>query len=97
MDINLQGKTPKVSTLEEANEIIKALWAVIQKLSERLETNSKNSSLAPSEDRSSKNKSNIKRNEERRKNPKKSGGQPGHKKHERTLLPLDKVDNVVQC
>ena len=97
MDINLQGKTPKASTLEEANEIIKALWAVIQKLSERLETNSKNSSLAPSEDRSSKNKSNIKRNEERRKNPKKSGGQPGHKKHERTLLPLDKVDNVVQC
>ena len=55
MDINLQGKTPKASTLEEANEIIKALWAVIQKLSERLETNSKNSSLAPSEDRSSKN------------------------------------------
>ena len=43
-------------------------------LSERLETNSKNSSLAPSKDRSSKNKSNIKRNEQRRKNPKKPGG-----------------------
>ena len=33
MDINLKGKAPKASTLEEANEIIKALWAVIQKLS----------------------------------------------------------------
>jgi transposase len=97
MDINLKGKTPKASTLEEANEIIKALWAVIQKLSERLETNSKNSSLAPSKDRSQKNKSNIKRNEERRKNPKKSGGQLGHKKHERTLLPVDKVHHVVRC
>ena len=97
MDINLKGKTPKASTVKEANEIIKALWAIIQKLSERVETNSKNSSLAPSKDRSSQNKSNIKRNEERRKNPKKSGGQLGHKKHERTLLPLDQVDNVVQC
>jgi hypothetical protein len=97
MDINLKGKAPKANTVEEANEIIKALWAVIQKLLERLETNSKNSSLAPSKDRSSKNKSNIKRNEERRKNSKKSGGQPGHKKQERILLPLDKVDNVVQC
>lgn len=97
MDINLKGKAPKANTLDEANEIIKALWSVIQKLSERLETNSKNSSLSPSKDRSSKNKSNIKRNEERRKNPKKSGGQPGHKKHERTLIPLDKVDHVVQC
>jgi Family of unknown function (DUF6444) len=74
MDIHLKGKAPKASTLEEANEIIKALWVIIQKLSERLETNSKNSSLSPSKDRSSKNKSNIKRNEERRKNPKKSGG-----------------------
>jgi len=55
MDINLKGKTPKASTFEEANEIIKALWSVIQKLSERLETNNKNSSLSPSKDRSPKN------------------------------------------
>ena len=52
--MKLKGKAPKANTLEEAKEIIKALWAVIQKLSERLETNSKNSSLAPSKDRSSK-------------------------------------------
>src|SRR4029077_12661252 len=97
MDINLKGKSPKANTLEEANEIIKALWDIIQKLSEKLKTNSKNSSLSPSKDRSSKNKSNIKRSEDRRKNPKKQGGQPGHKKHERTLLPLDKVNQVVPC
>src|SRR5438552_2758707 len=95
--MDLKGKAPKASTLEEANKIIKLLWEVIQQLSEKSKTNSKNSSLSPSKDRSSKNKSNIKRNEERRKNPKKQGGQAGHKKHERTLLPLDKVDQVVQC
>jgi transposase len=86
-----------LAILEEANKIIKTLWDVIQKLSEKLKINSKNSSLSPSKDRSSKNKSNIKRTEERKKNPKKQGGQPGHQKHERTLLPLDKVNQVVEC
>ena len=31
MDMDLNGKTPKANTLEEANKIIKALWDVIQK------------------------------------------------------------------
>ncbi len=97
MNINLQGKVPKANTLEEANQIIKALWDVLQKLSECQKTNSKNSSLAPSKDKSSKNKSNLKRNEERRKNPKKTGGQLGHKKHERAPLPLNKVNQVLPC
>lgn len=97
MDININGKAPKASTIEEANEIIKALWGIINKLSEKLKINSKNSSLAPSKDRSSKNKSNIKRDEIRRKNRKKRGGQPGHKKHERAMLSIDKVDHIVEC
>ena len=97
MDMDLNGKTPKANSLEEANKIIRALWDAIQKLNEKLKTNSKNSSLAPSQDKQSKNKSNIKRTEERRKHPKKKGGQPGHKKHERILLPLDKVNYVVPC
>jgi transposase len=97
MSIDLKGKAPKANTLEEANKIIKALWDIIRQSNEKLKVNSKNSSLAPSKDRSSKNKSNIKRTEERRKNPKKQGGQPGHQKHERILLPLDKVNHVVPC
>lgn len=97
MDMDLKGKAPKARTLDEANEIISALWDIIQKLNEKLKINSKNSSLSPSKDKSSKNKSNIKRTEERKKNPKKRGGQPGHKKHERVLLPLDKVNHVVSC
>ena len=97
MDIDLKGKAPKANSIEEANKIIKALWDVIQQLIEQRKTNSKNSSLSPSKDKSSKNKSNIKRNEQRRKNPKKRGGQLGHKKYERILLPLDKVNHVVSC
>jgi len=95
--MDLKGKAPQANTLEEANKIIKALWDIIQRLNEKLKINSKNSSLAPSKDRSSKNKSNVKRSEERRKNPKKQGGQPGHQKHERVLLPSDKVNHVVSC
>lgn len=97
MNMNIKGKSPKASTLEEANKIIKALWGIIQQLDEKLKTSSKNSSLSPSKDRSSKNKSNIKRTEERKKNPRKQGGQPGHKKHEREMLSLNKVDHVVSC
>lgn len=52
MDINLKGKAPKANTLKEANEIIKALWDVIQKLIENSKINGKNSSLLPSKDRS---------------------------------------------
>lgn len=71
MDMDIKGKAPKAHTLEEANKIIKALWDIIQRLDEKLKISSKNSSLSPSKDRSSKNKSNIKRTEERKKNPKK--------------------------
>jgi transposase len=97
MNIDLKGKAPKARTLEEANEIIKALYDIIQQLNEKLKTNSKNSSLSPSKDKLQKNKSNIKRDEERRKNPKKQGGQLGHKKHERMMLPSDKVDHIIRC
>jgi transposase len=97
MDLNIKGKAPQANTLEEANKIIKALWDIIQRLDEKLKTSSKNSSLSPSKDRSSKNKSNIKRTEERKKNPKKQGGQPGHIKHERRLLSIDQVDHIVSC
>ena len=74
MDINLQGKVPTAHTLKEANQVIKALWSIICQLKEKTQTNSKNSSLPPSKDKSSKNKSNIKRTARRKKNPKNPGG-----------------------
>ena len=47
MDINLQGKAPTARSLQEANQVIKALWGIIRQLNESKQTNSKNSSLPP--------------------------------------------------
>ena len=74
MDIDLNGKAPKVQTLEEAKKVIKALWDIVRQKDENKNTNSKNSSLPPSKDNSSKKKSNVRRTEQRRKNPKNLGG-----------------------
>ena len=76
--------------------MIKALWSLLRNKEEKKNTNSKNSSLPPSKDNASKNKSNVRRTQQRKKNPKKRGGQPGHKKHERCLLPENKVDKTFQ-
>lgn len=35
MEMDLKGKAPKASTLDEANKIIKALWDIIQKLDDK--------------------------------------------------------------
>jgi len=95
--MNLKDKAPIADNLDDANKTIKWLWELARKLSNTQKVNSKNSSLPPSKDRSSKNKSNIKRNEQRKKNSKKQGGQPGHQKHERRLLPVEQVDQVINC
>lgn len=88
---------PLSAQIEALTEQNKKLQEKVISLEEKKRTNSKNSSLPPSKDRTSKHKSNAKRNAQRRKNPKKQGGQPGHKKHERALLPPEKVDSIVSC
>lgn len=118
MDIELSQDAPTASTLAEANATIKALWSLLQslsnrmdklsdenkslksklaKLSEKSKTNSKNSSLCPSKDKDSKNKSNVRRNALRKKTGKKRGAQAGHKRHERALLPPEEVDHIISC
>lgn len=95
--MNLNEKPPIADNLIDANKTIKRLWRLARELSNTKKSNSKNSSLPPSKDSSSKNKSNIKRDQQRKKNPKKQGGQPGHQKHERQLLPVEQIDQVVHC
>ena len=113
MDIELSQDAPTATTLAQANATIKALWSLLQwlsnridklsdenkglkskltKLSEKSKTNIKNSSLCPSKEKDSKNKSNVRRNALRKKTGKKRGAQPGHKRHERALLPPEEVD-----
>jgi len=83
--------------IDALQSTIKTLSARIAKLEERQKTNSKNSSLPPSKDKSSKNKTNAKRNAKRKALGRKRGGQPGHKKHERSLVPQEAVDHTVIC
>lgn len=91
---------PQAKTLEEAQELIDALWAItveqakqIEKMSKRIEeledklnTNSRNSSKPPSSDVGS-GKRNVK-------GGKKAGGQPGHPGKGRTLYAEGQVDQT---
>lgn len=96
------------ATLEEAAQLIAALFGQVQELlqqngalrervqelEERLKTNSNNSSKPPSTDSIwSKPKPGKPGSKERRKR----GGQPGHPGKRRELLPPDKVDQTITC
>ncbi|WP_370644254.1 DUF6444 domain-containing protein, partial [Myxococcus sp. RHSTA-1-4] len=62
------------------------------RLRERLGQNSTNSSAPPSSDAPGTVRAKKKRKKRKRRRP---GGQPGHPKHERELVPLESVQQVV--
>ncbi len=72
----------------EAQTIIRALLARLTELEARLKQNPRNSSLPPSSEHPH---AKPKRDPRRRR---KSGGQPGHAKHERPLLPPEQCTDV---
>lgn len=95
LDLDTLNLTPK--TLEEAIEVTGQLVKIILELKkendalrEQLNNNSNNSSLPPSSDMKKKKKPNIKSGRHR-------GGQPGHKAYQRTLVPAEQVDAMVDC
>ena len=73
----------------EAQAIILALLAKIQELESRLNKTPQNSSLPPSTQHP-----HAKPPSRKAKSRRKRGGQPGHAKHERPLLPTDRCDDV---
>jgi len=73
----------------DAQAIIRALLARIQELEARLNKTPKNSSLPPSSQHP-----HAKPPPRKRKKKKKRGGQPGHPKHDRPLIPADECDDV---
>ena len=93
------------STVEECHELIKRLVEItevlvarVEKLEhenrvlkERLDNNSSNSSLPPSQDLKKK------KQKKTQPNPNKGGGVKGHKGHHRSLLDLEEVDDIVPC
>jgi transposase len=83
----LDDLSSRFEALEAEN---KKLKLEIGQLKEHLNNNSSNSSLPPS-------KSFKKKKSNRQSSGKTSGGQPGHKGHNRKLLPIDQVDLIENC
>jgi hypothetical protein len=73
----------------EAQAIIRVLLAKIQELEARFNKTPQNSSLPPSTQHP-----HAKPPSRKAKSRKKRGGQPGHPKHERALLPTEQCDDV---
>jgi transposase len=73
----------------EAQAIIRMLLAKIQELEARLNKTPQNSSLPPSSQHP-----HAKPQRPQRKNKRRRGGQPGHTKHVRALLPTEQCDDV---
>ena len=84
----------RIAELEAENaqlrEAVKELMRRIAELEAKLGEDSSNSSKPPSSDPPWKD-----RDKDKKKRKKRRGGQPGHKKHERTLLPPEKVDEMI--
>ena len=71
---------------------IASLEAEVVELKARLNQSSQNSSKPPSSDGP-----HVKRKPPRPTSGRKRGGQPGHRAHHRTLVPVEKVDEVIVC
>src|SRR4029077_12132274 len=76
--------------VEYYEQRIAKLEAEVQELTARLNQNSQNSSKPPSSDGP-----HVKRKPPRPASGRKPGGQPGHRAHHRTLVPVEKVGEVI--
>lgn len=74
----------------ESQAIIRLLLAKIAELEARLNKTPRNSSLPPSTEHP-----HAKPTPQKRKSGRKRGGQPGHPKHERSLIPVEQCTQVV--
>lgn len=80
------------AALVARDETIAPLQAQICELEERLGQNSRNSSKPPSSDGPV-----VKRPPRGRKTGRRRGGQPGHRGHARAWVPLEQVDEIIDC
>jgi transposase len=86
------GRDPRdVERIAELEAIVAKLLARVTDLEEKLAASSRNSSRPPSSDPPT-----VTR-EPKTPTGRKPGGQPGHKRHTRDLLPPDKVRSVIDC
>jgi transposase len=94
LDAGLVARTPSevLRLLAQLLGRVEQLEAENRDLKARLGLNSSNSSKPPSTD-----PPNRKRKPPLPPSGRKRGGQPGHRRHERPLVPPDQVDQVVEC
>ena len=78
------------SALPELEAKVETLQALVNELQARTRQNSRNSSRPPSADPPS-----APPRPKRQASTRQRGGQPGHKKHERKMLPVEEVDEVI--
>jgi transposase len=111
MTFDFNKPAPQANTLEEAQQIIDALWIVIaelytsnqvltakiENLEEKLKTNSSNSSKAPSSDLFTKKKKKIKQHGPGKNQNLKQGAQSGHEGKGRKLLASEDVEDTIVC
>ena len=77
----------------ELRAAVAKLTELVRELQARLDQDSSNSSRPPSSDPPWKKPERKAKKKEKGK--RKRGGQPGHKKHERSLLPVEEVDELI--
>ncbi len=85
---------PDFDSPEEAKDIIHFLWNKLAELEDRLNQNSRNSSVPSSQQPLHNKAKNTSPN--RKKSGKKQGAQPGHKGHRRLLHPIEESASVEQ-
>jgi transposase len=85
----VEGYEQRIASLEAT---VAALKGEMKGLKEQLGQNSQNSSRPPSSDGP-----HVKRKPPRVPSGRKRGGQPGHPVHQRVLLPMEQVEEVVVC
>src|SRR5262250_1203296 len=89
VEVIVNAQAQRIAALETQ---VVSLQQQLRVLRERLSQNSQNSSKPPSSDGP-----HVKRRPPREPTGRKPGGQPGHRAHRRALVPLEQVDEVVQC
>src|SRR6516162_1275154 len=87
--VPLAAQAALTAVLQQYQQRIAALEQRVRQLEERLGQNSTNSGKPPSSDRPA-----LKRSPPRPRGARPKGGQPGHPRHTRSLLPPDQVEHL---
>jgi len=103
MTFDFTQPPPKPATLVESHKLIECLWTFARHATEKLNLNSTNSSLSPSQEKFKKTTPQTKKKTSWQKRTlaywkkRKQGAQQGHKGTGRSLLPSENVDKVTPC